>query len=161
MRMKMENKYDPFLANQKEIQGTPEWLENRKNFIGASDAPIIMGESPWCTPLGLWEQKVGITPPPKENYAMRRGSAMESSAREAFNDKIGMLTLPQVVYHPKYDFMMASLDGLSVDETIAVEIKCPGVKAHALAIEGKVPIYYKAQLQHQMECSGPDRDWET
>ena len=45
--------------DRKNIQGTSEWLENRKNHIGASDAPVVMGVSPWDTPYKLWENKLG------------------------------------------------------------------------------------------------------
>ena len=38
-------------------QGSKEWLALRNNKIGASDAPIIMGESSWTTPFQLWQIK--------------------------------------------------------------------------------------------------------
>jgi predicted phage-related endonuclease len=41
-------------------QQTPEWLEFRKNKIGASDAPIIMETSPWKTPYQLWLEKLSL-----------------------------------------------------------------------------------------------------
>ena len=34
--------------------------ETRRNFIGGSDAPAIMGVSPWDTPYTCWEKKVGL-----------------------------------------------------------------------------------------------------
>jgi len=32
-------------------QGTPQWLAWRRAGIGASEAPVIMGLSPWCRGL--------------------------------------------------------------------------------------------------------------
>ena len=40
-------------------QKSEEWLDWRKKGIGSSDAPIIMGVSPWKTPFELWEEKTG------------------------------------------------------------------------------------------------------
>jgi hypothetical protein len=45
---------------------------------------------------------------------------------------------------------MASLDGISKCGKYVVEIKCPGVVDHAIALSGCVPKHYYPQLQHQM-----------
>ncbi len=39
-------------------QGTPEWLEWRKNGIGSSDIATIMGANPYQTPYQLWEENL-------------------------------------------------------------------------------------------------------
>lgn len=41
------------------LQNTQEWEKFRLQKIGASDAPIIMGVSPWKTPFQLWLEKQG------------------------------------------------------------------------------------------------------
>lgn len=132
-------------------QNTPEWLEFRKNYLGASDAPIIMGVSPWKTPYQLWQEKLGIA----ENYtytsAMQRGHDLEDKAREFFTQKTGHDVYPEVVLHPTIDWMMASVDGRSVDGKVVVEIKCPGAQDHSIAKKGSVPTKYYPQLQHQIE----------
>ncbi len=142
---------DPF-TKPEHIQGSAEWLAHRRNYIGGSDAPIVMGESPWRTHYQLWEEKLGLAPPAEINFAMRRGMDMEPEARRAFEKHTGLEVFPQVVYHPKNQFMMASLDGLTLGGATAVEIKCPGETTHALAVEGKIPPHYGAQLQHQLAC---------
>lgn len=131
-------------------QNTPEWLELRKNKIGASDAPIILGDSPWKTPYQLWEEKLGLRPQPSMNDAMRRGHELEPIARQAYNDHTGNCVEPEVLFHKEHEWMMASLDGVSLDRSIVVEIKCPGEKDHQAASDGKVPDKYYAQLQHQL-----------
>ena len=40
------------------VQQSEEWLEFRRSRIGASDAPIIMGVSPWKTHYKLWVEKI-------------------------------------------------------------------------------------------------------
>jgi len=131
-------------------QNTAEWLEMRKNCIGASDAPIIMGTSPWKTALALWEEKLGLRQPPQMNAAMSRGHELEPIARQAYNDLTGNCVEEEVVFHPEYKWMMASLDGISLDRSMVVEIKCPGQADHDTAAAGIVPEKYYAQLQHQL-----------
>lgn len=141
------------------VQGSDAWLEHRRNYLGASDAPIIMGASPWKTPFQLWEDKLGISPPQEETWAMKRGTDMEPLARASFEKETGLEVFPQIVYHPEHSFMMASMDGLSLDGKHAVEIKCPGAKAHQSALDGIVPDYYMPQLQHQLACIGLEMLW--
>ena len=37
-----------------------EWLQNRSNGIGASEAGTVLGLNPWETPYQLWRRKKGI-----------------------------------------------------------------------------------------------------
>jgi putative phage-type endonuclease len=131
-------------------QGTQDWLDFRKSKIGASEAAIIMGKSPWKKPVDLWKEKTGRTPPSKTNSAMQRGNELEPAARFAFELEMGACFPAAVALSSEYDWMMASLDGLSQDRKSAVEIKCPGEKDHQCALDGEVPEKYIYQLQHQM-----------
>ncbi len=137
-------------------QDTPEWLKMRRHHVGASDAPIVMNESPWATPYELWQQKTGLVPGVTETEAMRRGKFLEPFAREKFERLVGKKYLPTVIKHPEKEFMIASLDGLSEDETSIVEIKCPKAVDHELAKVGRIPKHYYAQIQHQLACCGLD-----
>ena len=78
-------------------QNTNEWLEFRRNKIGSSDAPIIMGKSPWKTPHQLWEEKMGIKDSFFESQAMRRGKDLEPEARTAFEEQTGLVMWPDVL----------------------------------------------------------------
>ena len=132
---------------------TEEWHKMRSSRIGSSDAGIIMGVSPWMTPYELWEIKLGLRMP-VVSYAMRRGMDMEEEAREKYIEMTGIHVEEGIIIHEEYEWMMASLDGITLDESHAVEIKCPGVTDHDAARKGIVPDKYFWQLQHQMEvCS--------
>lgn len=135
-------------------QNTPEWLEMRKNHIGASDAAAILGLSPWKTAFQLWEEKLGLRPGTQMNEAMRRGHELEPIARQAYNEHTGNSSEPEVAFHPTRKWMMASLDGISLDRSMVVEIKCPGAKDHELASKGEIPEKYYPQLQHQLAVIG-------
>ncbi len=134
-----------------------EWYEIRKNKIGASDAPIIMGVSPFTTPYQLWQQKLGISEPIAMNKAMERGHVLEEEAREQVEKLTGKKFPPKVVFHPEYPWMMATLDGLEIEEETFLEIKCPGKKDHDIAKEGKIPEKYFPQLQHQFAVTGLEK----
>lgn len=141
------------------IQNTPEWLELRKSYLGASDCPIVMNLSPWCDPLTLWKRKLGLMPEEKENEAMIRGKEMEYQARKEFEKLTGIKVHPKVVFHSEHKFMMASLDGINETNTKMVELKCPNEETHQMAKAGKYPEYYKAQMMHQLECANLDWMW--
>jgi putative phage-type endonuclease len=134
-------------------QNTPEWLEMRRSKIGASDAPIILGLSPWKTPFQLWEEKV-LGKEQQTSAAMARGHALEDQARECFEKLTGIITMPKVVVHAERTWQMASLDGVTFDGTTIVEIKCPNKETHALAEKGIIPDHYMAQVQHQLSVTG-------
>lgn len=138
------------------IQQTPEWLEFRKGRIGASDAPIIMGVSPWTTPYQLWLEKTSITPPKEKNWAQDRGLTLEDKARKKLEEMTGLCFFPEVVTHPEYEWMMASLDGMELGRKHIAEIKCPGFEDHSTALLGDIPEKYYPQLQHQLEVCGLD-----
>lgn len=132
-----------------------EWLAWRRAGIGASDAPIIMGVSPWSTPYKLWCEKTSQTPPVDEyNWATERGNELEPMARADYELMYG-LDMPVVLAaHAEYPFLRASLDGYNAEQKIILEIKCPGAADHLSAAEGKVPDKYFPQLQHQLLVTG-------
>lgn len=135
-------------------QGSPEWLRWRETGIGASEAAAIMGVSPWDTAYSLWEVKTGRKPPKPMNPAMQRGKEMEEVARQAYEAETGELVTPMCAEHGAYSWMKSSLDGITFSGDITLEIKCPGQKDHALALNGIVPPKYFPQVQHQMMVAG-------
>jgi len=138
-------------------QRSPEWIEFRKTHVGASDAPIIMRESPWKTPIDLWEEKLGMKET-KFNKAMQHGIDNEDFARADFMKAMMVEVEPAVIQSDEYPFMIASLDGISDDWKVAVEIKCPySISSHLIAASGEVPRHYWIQIQHQMSVAGLDK----
>ena len=129
-------------------QGSKEWLEFRRNHVGASDAGTILGFNPYAKYDDLMEEKIyGTTKPMNDN--MRNGQLMEPEARLAYEIHSGYSVEPLVAEDDLYPFLSASFDGVTEDLSHGVEIKC-GKQSHGLAKNGKIPPYYVAQLQHQM-----------
>ena len=135
-------------------QNTPQWHRWRMQGIGASDAPVIMGETAFKTPLTLWSIKTGRMQEGSAGPAARRGRELERFARHAYERQTGIQVEPLCLVHEEFEWMRASLDGLSFDGSTLVEIKCPlSLRDRASAQEGRIPSHYHAQLQHQLEVS--------
>lgn len=134
-----------------------EQVNWRRNGIGSSDAPVVMGISPWTTPYQLWQDKVFGNVERFDNPSMKRGRDLEETARQEFEKIVGTLVAPDCIVHSKFDWMRASLDGIDADRKVMVEIKCPNQEDHSLALSKKVPEKYWPQVQHQMEVAGLDQ----
>lgn len=85
---------------------------------------------------------------------MARGTALEPQARAAYEALTGHVMQPLVLVEGDYS---ASLDGLSFDGELLVEIKCP-VKGKSSSLwqqvaRGEIPVHYRWQLEHQFLVS--------
>ncbi len=139
-------------------QNTAEWHRWRRRGIGASDAPVIMGETPFKTPRTLWSIKTGRVQEGPAGPAARRGRDLERFARRAYERQTGIQVEPLCLVHQEFEWMRASLDGLSFDGSTLLEIKCPlSLRDRASAEQGRIPSQYYAQLQHQLEVSGAEQ----
>lgn len=135
-------------------QGSADWLTYRLTMRNASETAAVLGVSPWTTPYQLWLLKTGrkqqaVTP------AMQHGTALEPAARAAYEEQTGSIMQPLVLQDGAYS---ASLDGMTLDGDLIVEIKCP-VRGQDSALwkevqAGWVPDHYAAQVQHQLMVSG-------
>lgn len=140
-------------------QGSPEWHALRKEKIGASSTPAILGLCPWTKAKTLWSQLLGVIPQKETTPAMSRGTTLEPLARECFNQSTGFDMKPAVVVSIEHPWMMASLDGMNLEKEILLEIKCPGIKTINMAMEGKIPLNYQVQIQHQFAVTGFDQGY--
>lgn len=138
-------------------QDTDQWLDWRMSGITATDASIIMGDNPYEDIDTLFSVKAGLAASQfKMNDAIQRGKDLEPLVRAKVNNHFQENFQPACVQNIKYDFMLASLDGISADGRIILEIKCPsGFGTHKKNIED-IPAYYATQVQYQLLCTGAD-----
>lgn len=135
-----------------------EWLAWRRQGLGASDAPVIMGVSPYKTRYQLWLDKTQRAPDEPGNWATKRGQELEPIARELYEKEFNCEAPPTNVENSAYPIVRASLDGFDFNSQTILEIKCPSQKDHQTAKEGKIPTKYYPQLQHQLlACSAAKR----
>ncbi|GAA4414667.1 lambda-exonuclease family protein [Quisquiliibacterium transsilvanicum] len=135
------------------LQGSPEWHAHRLAHRNASETPAVLGLSPYTTPLQLWQQRTGRVTV-ETTAAMAHGTATEPEARAMYETLTGNVMQPLVLVDGEYS---ASLDGITLDGDVIVEIKCPKSKTSSLLQEaraGRVPVHVYWQMQHQLLVSG-------
>jgi putative phage-type endonuclease len=100
----------------------------------------------WQTPYGLWLLRTGrksqeVTP------AMQHGTDMEPAARAAYEKLTGQVMEPLVLTEGDYS---ASLDGITLDGTLILEVKCPfkgcASELWKAVAAGEVPAHYWWQV---------------
>jgi putative phage-type endonuclease len=138
-------------------QGSQQWLSWRKTVITATDASVILGNNPWDTPYSCWQRKLGLIEEKKSNDAIERGKRLEPEARIQFIERYGLEMIPLVVESTEFEFLGASLDGMSIEANCLLEIKCGGPKLHGMALRGEIPQYYRDQMQHQLLVTGAEK----
>lgn len=153
------------------IQSTPEWHAHRANFFNASDAPAMIGCSPYKTRSQLLhELHTGLTP--EVDAATQRrfdeGHRIEALARPLAEKIVGEDLYPQVGSNGK---LSASFDGLTADDSTDFEHKT--LNAELLEWFGNydkadtenpennagnyLPRMYCVQMEHQCMVSGSSR----
>lgn len=131
-------------------QGSPEWLEWRKDKIGGSDASTIMGVNPYENSYDLYMRKKGLAQDKPKTTAMQRGNDLEETARQWYIQQGRPHCLPRVIAHPEYTWMIASMDGMNFDSDFGIEIKCPGTNVLKNISRYGIPEHYFCQVQHQL-----------
>ena len=141
-------------------QGSDEWHAWRRQGIGASEAPTLMGENPWSSPDRWFESRSGAVKRQAPSKSMALGTSLEPEARRAYEIFIGEAMSPLCVERIDIPWLHASLDGMGWDEARAVEIKCGARVYRETAMFRRVPKHYRAQLQHIMAVTGlPEMDF--
>lgn len=136
------------------------WLTQRRSGIGGSDAPIVLGISPFATPLDLWATKLGLVPDQEPGRAAIMGHRLERIVAAEFRERHRdyRVTNPgkyAIVRHPDHACLFATLDRqVERDgEPMALEIKTTADRFGDQWEDG-APMHVQAQLQHQLNVTG-------
>ncbi len=144
------------------------WLAARRHTIGGSDAPVILGLSPYRTPLSLWSQKVGIVPAAEgEDIRMRIGQHVEGAILALLAEESGTNVVPEhlcVVRHADFPELTYSPDGFVRDEDDGTPLGIAEAKNRAgfdAADDwtGEIPRDVYAQVQHGLDVTGLPTAW--
>lgn len=140
-------------------QNTKAWFEWRAKGIGASDVPIIMGDSPYKTAYELWLEKTGqVKSDTEPNFVQQKGHEIEVIARNKYEIETGKEWRPILVERHDNEIFKASLDGFNKGLNACWECKYIGKDGFNEVKGGKVPEKYKAQVQWQMFVSGANEN---
>lgn len=132
-----------------------EWVKARRKTVGASDMPIILGVSPWATPLDLWREKTSTEEPSLDtNWAQANGIMLEPEAREKYEEMVGVKFPAQSFTHKDVQRFTCSMDGWNADTKSGIEIKFSGKEDHLKAKLGQVPDKYVPQVEWQYIVTG-------
>lgn len=135
-----------------------EWLMQRLDGIGGSDAASVLGISPFKSRLELWHEKVSkkIDPESAEELIFQIGHALEPIVAKKYVGLTGRkLEMRPRRIHPDYPFMIGNIDREIVGDKRGpgiLEIKTKGawVDWHS----EDIPPYYMAQVQHYLSVFG-------
>lgn len=151
-------------------QGTSEWVAGRKAGIGGSEVAALFPKAgsptgchhPWLTPYKLWALKTGRVASeesdPLATPQLWWGTKLEPVVRAAYSEITGRAIVDGHTHlrHPEIPVMLANTDG-----TIVGDERGPGVyEGKTTTIFSKdawsdgVPLYYQAQVQHYLACTG-------
>ena len=123
---------------------------DRRHFIGGSDARIIMGDDEENL-IRLWREKRGEAPPPdfSQNLIVQLGSITEDLNRRWFERCTAqhIIDIQKRVRHPINKWMAATLDGVVEESGAVFEAKFMLPWAFA---EDTAAAKHMAQLQHNM-----------
>ena len=116
-----------------------------------------MGENRFESASMLLQEKRGpVILDSVQNKAMALGTKLEPEARKLYIAKTGKDVRPICVQSSRYDWLRASLDGLSINHDAVVEVKCGASAYHRVSQSRSVPDYYFGQVQHILAVTGLD-----
>ncbi|MCO7469474.1 YqaJ viral recombinase family protein [Stenotrophomonas maltophilia] len=143
------------------IQGTDAWHQHRATHFNASDAPAMMGCSPYKTRSQLLREFATGATIEHDAATLQRfadGHRFEDLARPLAERIIGEELYPCVGVIGKYS---ASFDGLTLLEDKAFEHKSLNDDLRlAMPVDGGdacLPLHYQVQMEHQAMVSGAER----
>ncbi len=145
-----------------------EWLEQRRQGIGASDAAVILGLTKWKSPMGLYAEKTGLVPmSQEESDILEWGQRLEPVIALKYADETGRVIRDPgnftIQKSTDVDFQLATLDRVVTGFTVASDVvkDGPGVLELKNVIEFKredwqdePPLLYQVQVQHQLAVTG-------
>ena len=145
-------------------QGSTEWLAHRAQHFNASDAPAMLGVSPYKTRAELLREMhtgVSVDVDIATQKRFDNGHRAEALARPIAEQIIGEDLYPVVGSEGR---LSASFDGLTMDESVAFEHKALNAELRAAfraiadgAGQDALPVYHRAQMEQQLMISGAER----
>lgn len=147
------------------IQGSPEWHAYRAEHWNASDAPAMMGVSPYKTRSQLLHERhtgIGEEITPEKQRIFDAGHAYEAQARPLAELIAGESLYPVVGSEGN---LSASFDGITMAEDLVFEHKSLNDELRAclppndVPFDGDIvlPAVYRVQMEQQLLISGAGR----
>jgi putative phage-type endonuclease len=151
----------PPLEAQRAAPASAPAPDERRGYIGGSDAAAVCGLSPWKTAFQLYQEKRGEAPAPDLSAVERVywGTVLEEVVAREYSRRTGRTVrrVNRTLYHPAYPFMAAHIDRLVVGYDRILECKTTdAARAGEWGEEGseEIPRHYQPQPQHYLAVTG-------
>jgi putative phage-type endonuclease len=150
-------------ASTVEEHGTEaEWLAVRRSAIGASEAPILLGVSPFKGPMELFAEKLEVLDRDAETDAMRWGKILEGPLAEHYAAETGRRLHDPGRYTLRRSravpFMVATLDReivLAGDQPVPAPLEIKTTAGYGSdEWNDEPPVHVLVQVQHQLAVTG-------
>jgi putative phage-type endonuclease len=141
-------------------QTSPEWEAYRQSLkgIGASQASVVLGLSPFETPYDLWRRLTGRAPAKVETPAMARGKRLEQVAADWTAEELGvrLRRVNRTVRDPRWPNLFCHPDRAVIGQRRLVQIKTKGRAYDERDELGEygVPLHVEAQVQTELALTG-------
>lgn len=136
-----------------------EWLAERRNGIGGSDAGAVVGLNKYRNAFDVYADKLGITEPVPDNEAMRQGRDLEEYVAQRFCEETGKKVRRRnaMIINTDYPFARANVDRMIIGENAGLECKTANVLSLQRYKNGEYPSEYYCQCMHYMAVTGAER----
>jgi putative phage-type endonuclease len=133
-----------------------EWLAQRKQGIGGSDAAAILGLNTWASAFDVYLDKLGLREEKEDTEAMRQGRDLEEYVAQRFTEATGkeVKKEPRILQHPEHEWMLANVDRLIVGENAGLECKTTSTLNIKPFRRGDYPPQHYVQCMHYMAVTG-------
>jgi putative phage-type endonuclease len=139
------------------VQGTPAWHAYRATHFNASDAPAMLGLSPYKTRSTLLQEMFTGMAKEVDAATQRRfddGHRFEALARPIAEEIVGEDLYPVIGSEGK---LSASFDGLTMDESICFEHKTLNDDIRSAATVDDLGAHLHVQMEQQLMISGAEK----
>lgn len=139
-------------------QGSDDWKSVRRKYNSASQAPAMMGVGHITRSDLLQQRHTGIEPEVSDfqQAIFDKGHAIEAQARQIAEAMIGEELFP-VTAVCDGDWLLASFDGITIDQQVIWECKSFNQAKVESIKAGECPEVDYYQVQHQLYVSGASK----
>lgn len=135
-----------------------EWLKERKNGIGGSDAGAICGLNPYRSPIAVYQDKTSTETDDTDSESMRQGRDFEDYVARRFMEETGKKARrANVIYKSReHPFLFANVDRMIIGENAGLECKTASAYSADRWKDRHIPESYELQCHHYMAVTGTD-----
>jgi putative phage-type endonuclease len=152
---------DGAASSVEEYASETEWLVARRSAIGASEAPILLGVSPFKSPMELFAEKLELLERDAETNEMRWGKILEGPLAEHYAVETGRRLHDPGRYTLRRSraatWMVATLDREIVqagEQPVPAPLEIKTTAFRAEDWQEEPPVDVLVQVQHQLAVTG-------